>query len=74
MVEKMRCFEELYESDYSFLANNARNVCYKKKANIPEELPLEKDIKFLRDFCNHEIKKNLHKHRTTVSSGIHLLK
>ena len=45
MVEKMRCFEELYESDYSFLANNARNVYYKKKANIPEELPLEKDIK-----------------------------
>ena len=42
MVEKMRCFEELYESDYSFLANNARNVYCKKKANIPEELPLEK--------------------------------
>ena len=41
MVEKMRCFEELYESDYSFLANNARNVYYKKKANIPEELPEE---------------------------------
>ena len=57
MVEKMRCFEELYKSDYSFLANNARNVYYKKKANIPEELPLEKDIKSLRDFCIHEIKK-----------------
>lgn len=57
MVEKMRCFEELYENDYSFLANNARNVYYKKKANIPEELPLEKDIKCLRDFCIHEIKK-----------------
>ena len=61
------------ESDYSFLANNARHVYYKKKANIPEELPLKKDIKSLRDFCIHG-KKKLQKHRTTVSSGIHLLK
>ena len=56
MVEKMRYFDELYESDYSLLANNARNLYYKKKANIPEELPLKKDIKSLRDFCIHEIK------------------
>ena len=51
MIEKMRCFIELYESDYLILTNNSKSFYEKKKGNKPEELPLESDIKLLREFC-----------------------
>ena len=56
VVEQIRCFEELYESDYCILSNNAKAVYEKRKANVPEELPEEEDIKTLRNFCIAEIK------------------
>ena len=40
-VDKIRCFAELYESDYGILANNARSEYGKRKINAPEALPLE---------------------------------
>ena len=57
VVEKCRCFLELYESDYSIHASNARAVYQKRKANVPEDLPLESDIKILRDLTVSKIKK-----------------
>ena len=59
MIEKMRCFIELYESDYLILTNNSKSFYEKKKGNKPEELPLEIDIKLLREFCVKEIRQIL---------------
>ena len=42
VVKQIRCFKELYESDYFILSNNAKAVYEKRKANVPEELPEKK--------------------------------
>ena len=57
VVKKCRSFLELYESDYSIHASNARAVYQKRKANVPEDLPLESDIRILRDSTVSKIKK-----------------
>ena len=59
MIEKMPCFIELYESDYLILTNNSKGFYEKKKGNKPEKLPLEIDIKPLREFCVKEIRQIL---------------
>ena len=59
MIEKMRCFIELYESDYLILTNNSKSFYEKKKGNKPEELLLESDIKLLREFCVKETRQIL---------------
>lgn len=55
-IEKCRQFMELRESDWEIYANNAKAVYTNRKANIPEELPDEKDVQTFRDFCIEEIK------------------
>ena len=54
-TEKCRNFLELYETDWTILANNAKDTYEAKKANEPEELPLEDDVKAFRTFCLKEI-------------------
>ena len=56
MIEKLRNFIELYETDWQMYATNARACHDCKKANAPEELPLESDVKIFRQFIMDEMK------------------
>ncbi|XP_066926579.1 uncharacterized protein [Clytia hemisphaerica] len=47
-LEKCRSFTELYKDDWSIHAGNAVSTHNAKKANVPEELPDEDDVKKLR--------------------------
>ena len=55
MVEKIRNFVELYESDWLIYAVNARATYEEKKAFKPELLPLETDVKIFRTYVLQEI-------------------
>ena len=74
MVDKMRCFAELYESDYVILANNARSEYDKRKGNAPEALPLEADVKLLRKFCVREINNLINVENLFQSDYVYLSK
>ena len=74
MVDKMRCFAELYESDYVILANNARSEYDKRKGNAPEALPLEADVKLLREFCVREINNLINVEKLFQSDYVYLSK
>lgn len=54
VVEKCHLFLELYESDYSIYARNAKAVYQKRKANVPEDLSLVSDIRILNGFENQK--------------------
>lgn len=54
VVEKCHLFLELYESDYSIYAGNAKAVYQKRKANVPEDLSLVSDIRILNGFENQK--------------------
>ena len=56
-LEKMTNAMLLYKEDYSNYAANARAVSEKQKGNAPEELPVENDVKKLRQYCIEEIQK-----------------
>ena len=55
LIEKCRCFIELRETNWEIYAGNAQAVYESRKANIPEELPLEEDIKHFREYCVQEM-------------------
>ncbi|XP_047123340.1 uncharacterized protein LOC124806446 isoform X3 [Hydra vulgaris] len=74
MVENIRNFLELLESDYSIFLNNARSVYDLRKANAPDMLPEESDIKVLRNYCVSEISKYLNNTILTSNEYIHLCK
>ena len=48
-VEDLRNFTELYGTDWLIYANNARATHEMQKANKPQQLPLESDVKKFRD-------------------------
>ena len=50
LLEKIRNILELYETDWQIFATQAREFNEVGKGNAPEELPLESDIKILRQF------------------------
>ena len=50
LMRKVRGFLELYESDWQPYANNCKSFMHSKKANKPEEMLLEEDVKQFRDF------------------------
>ena len=54
MVDKLQCSAERYISDYVILPNTARSKCDKGKRNAQQALPLEADVKLLREFCVRE--------------------
>ena len=54
-VKKMQAMMHLYHRDYSNYANNAKVLYELKQGNVPEELPLEDDLKKFRDYCVTEI-------------------
>ena len=74
MIEKMRCFIELYESDYLILTNNSKSFYEKKKGNKPEELLLESDIKLLREFCVKETRQILSLNTLLTNDYVYLSK
>ena len=45
LLSKIRNFLELYETDWQIFATNARDCHEAKNANVPEELPMENDVK-----------------------------
>lgn len=57
MYEKIRNILELYETDWQVYASNCKAVYQNEKANIPEELPLEEDVKAFRSYCMDQIKR-----------------
>ena len=56
-IHQIRNFFELYDSDWQIYANNARGTYDAKKANQPEELPLEVDVRIFRKFVVEEIER-----------------
>ena len=58
-VIKCRNFLELYESDWTILSNNAKATYAARKANEPEKLPFENDVRCFRTFCLNEIQRYL---------------
>ena len=54
-IEEIRNFLELQECDWQIYAGNARATYESRKANIPEELPIESDVRIFRDFIVSEI-------------------
>ena len=56
MIEKCRLFIELYETDYIRYSNHARAFQEKQKANVPEELPIEADVKLVKEYTVQQIK------------------
>ena len=64
-VDLIRNFVELYESDWQIYATNARATYENRKANKPEELPLESDVKLFRTFILTEINRIM----KNISSG-----
>ena len=58
-VNKCRNFLELYESDWTILSNNAKATYAARKANEPEKLPFENDVRYFRTFCLNEIQRYL---------------
>ena len=61
IINGIRNFIELYESDWQIYATNARATYEAKKANKPEELPLEADVKIFRKFIIDEMKRIVEK-------------
>lgn len=57
LIEKCRCFIEIRETDWEIYANNAKAVYESQKANVPEELPEEEDVKQFRDYCVQVMKR-----------------
>ena len=55
VLEKVRNFIELYETDWQVLASHAREYNEVEKGNAPQELPLESDIKKFREFVIQEM-------------------
>ena len=55
VLNKLRNFLELYETDWQIYATNARATAEDKKAYAPEELPQERDIKIFRKYILEEI-------------------
>lgn len=60
-VEDLRNFTELYETDWQIYATNARATHEMQKANKPQQLPLESDVKKFRDTLIYNIKQCLEK-------------
>ena len=56
MIKKCRLFIELYERDYIRYSNHAQVFQEKQKANVPEELPIEADIKLVKEYTVHQLK------------------
>ena len=54
-IEEIRNFLELHECDWQIYAGNARATYESRKANIPEELPIESDVRIFREFIVSEI-------------------
>ena len=57
MIEKCRLFIKLDETDYIRHSNHARGFQEKQKVNVPEELPIEADIKLLNEYTVQQIKR-----------------
>ena len=55
LLNKLRNFLELYETDWQIYATNARATAEDKKAYAPEELPQERDIKIFRKYILEQI-------------------
>ena len=60
MIEKFRLFIGLYEPDYIRYSNHARAFQEKQKANFPEEIPIEADIKLVKEYTLQQIKIIIH--------------
>ena len=58
-VNKCRNFLELYESDWTILSNNTMATYEARKANDPEKLPFENDVRHFQTFCLKEIERYL---------------
>ena len=56
-VKKMKLMLTLYTDDYTNFSSNAKVVYELRKGNAPEELPLESDLKQLREYCITEIER-----------------
>ena len=54
-IEKIRNFLELYKYDWQIYAGNSRITYKSRKANIPEELPIESDVRTFWEFIISEI-------------------
>ena len=61
LLEKIRNYLELYETDWQIFATQAREFSEITKGNAPEELPLGSDIKIFRQFVIQEINSLLKK-------------
>ena len=69
-IQKLRNFIELYETDWQIFASNARATHNAVKANAPEELPVESDVKLFRAYVMNKMKelvKKIKENRFDVS-------
>lgn len=76
-VKNCRAFLEIYETEYITYSNHAKAVYEKRKANIPVELPLEEDIRLMREMCIkkiHELVKNSEKNAISLDHYKELMK
>ena len=55
LLNKLKNFLELYETDWQIYATNARATAEDKKVYAPEELPQERDIKIFRKYILEQI-------------------
>ena len=63
-IEKVRSFQELYETDWQIYARNAKAVYEEDKGIEPEQLPVEEDVKKFRSYCIKEIQSLVEKSKT----------
>ena len=68
IIEQLRRFLELYETEWKLHSNNAKASYDESKLNIPEKRPNEEDIKLLRKYCIQEIHGLCNKYSTGSST------
>ena len=54
-VKRMKAMQSLYEKDFTNYINHAKCLYELRGGNLPEELPLEEDLRILRNYCIEQI-------------------